>query len=209
MKPNICIDSDALDRYSVETTNLEMRILRFMAADLGIEQGLLLGAFRGERQSASIHQYPPCRHADKVIGITPHTDGLALTILLQVDDTPGLQISRDDGGGRTWFPVRPRPGTFVVNVGDMLEVLTNGMYRSVEHRVVITDAEKCRTTIGMFHEACVDGMVRSIPELLGGAEARYKSTNRIEFARSLKIWIILNLGIRPSGPKFTLPGAGA
>uniref|UniRef100_A0A0D9VVK9 Fe2OG dioxygenase domain-containing protein n=1 Tax=Leersia perrieri TaxID=77586 RepID=A0A0D9VVK9_9ORYZ len=171
---------DALEKFSAEMTNLAMRILSFMATDLGVDQEAFVGAFRDRQQSMAIHRYPPCRHPDKVIGITPHTDGLGLTLLLQLDDTPGLQIRKD---GR-WFPVQPRPGSFIINVADILQVLTNGTYRSVEHRV-LTNAEKGRTTIVTFYSADVDGMVKPIPEVLklNGVEARYKSIKMLEYIK--------------------------
>jgi isopenicillin N synthase-like dioxygenase len=115
------------------------------------------------------------------MGITPHTDGLGLTLLLHVDDTPGLQIRK---GGR-WFPVRPLPGAFVVNVADILDVLSNGVYRSVEHRV-IPDAERPRTTVVIFQEAAVGGMVAPLPGLVaqgGGGVARYKSIEVEEYIK--------------------------
>ncbi|TVU51224.1 hypothetical protein EJB05_02634, partial [Eragrostis curvula] len=174
----------ALESYSVEMTNLATRLLGFMAADLGVEEEELHGAFRGKGQSMAIHHYPPCRqhhHPEerKVMGIMPHTDGLGLTLLLHVDDTPGLQI-RNRG---RWFPVRPLPGAFVVNVADILAVLTNGAYRSVEHRV-IPDAERARTTVVVFQTASVGGMVAPLPGLLKAGEApRYKS---IEFGEYIK-----------------------
>ncbi|TKV95598.1 hypothetical protein SEVIR_9G373500v4 [Setaria viridis] len=171
-----------LHKYSMEMTGLARRLLRFMAIDLGVSQEALLDAFFSgdaeKGQSMGMHHYPPCRHPEKVLGIPPHTDGLGLTVLLHADDTPGLQIKR---GGR-WFPVRPLPGAFVVNVGDILNVLTNGAYASVEHRVV-PDAERGRTTVVVFQDASVDGMVKPFPELLGGdeAQARYNSIGKLEF----------------------------
>jgi isopenicillin N synthase-like dioxygenase len=171
---------DALEVYSVEMIDLAMRLLGFMAADLGVEQEALLDAFAGKRQSMAIHYYPPCRHREKVMGITPHTDGLGLTLLLHVDDTPGLQIRKD---GR-WFPVRPLPGAFVINVADILDVLTNGAYASVEHRV-IPDSERGRTTVVIFQEASVGGLVAPLPGLLEeeGTHARYKSIEIEEYIK--------------------------
>ncbi|NP_001149213.1 Protein SRG1 [Zea mays] len=171
---------DALDVYSVEMIGLAMRLLGFMAADLGVEPEALQDAFTGKRQSMAVHHYPPCRQREKVMGITPHTDGLGLTLLLHVDDTPGLQIRR---GGR-WFPVRPLPGAFVVNVADILDVLTNGAYASVEHRV-LPDAERARTTVVVFQEASVGGLVAPLPGLLDqqGARARYRSIEIEEYIK--------------------------
>uniref|UniRef100_M8D6M7 Protein SRG1 n=1 Tax=Aegilops tauschii TaxID=37682 RepID=M8D6M7_AEGTA len=122
-----------------------------------------------------MHHYPPCRHPDKAIGLTPHHDGLGLALLLHVDDTPGLQVRR---GGR-WFPLDPLPGVLVVNVGDILQVLTNGEYRSAEHRVLV-DAERGRATVVMFQDACVAGTVRPLPGL---GEARYRAIEYGEYVK--------------------------
>ena len=168
--------------YSTEMTKLARRLLGFMAADIGDEKEELVEAFTGKRQSMAMHYYPPCPHPDKVLGITPHTDGLGLTLLLHLDDTPGLQIKKD---GR-WYPVRPLPGAYLVNVGDILDVLTNGAYRSVEHRVVADAARRGRTTAVVFQDASVGGLVAPLPDLLrgGAAEAaRYKSIPRLEYLK--------------------------
>ncbi|KAF8715413.1 hypothetical protein HU200_027060 [Digitaria exilis] len=168
--------------YSAEVTKLMRQLLVSMAADLGVDAEALTGAFEGKRQSMAIHHYPPCQHPEKVIGNTAHTDGLGLTVLLHVDDTPGLQMLR---GGR-WFPVRPAAGALVVNVGDILHILTNGAYRSVEHRVVV-GADRGRTTAVVFQDASVGGMVAPLPELLvangGGEKARYRSIPRFEYLK--------------------------
>lgn len=165
----------SLDKYSLEMSSLTGRLMAFMASDLGVEREALAGAFRGKKQSVALHHYPPCRHPDKVMGITPHHDGLGLTLLLHVDDTPGLQVRR---GGR-WFPLDPLPGALVVNVGDILQILTNGRYKSAEHRV-LADAERGRTTVVMFQEACVAGVVKPLPEL---GEARYKAIEYVEYLK--------------------------
>ncbi|KAF8728958.1 hypothetical protein HU200_018259 [Digitaria exilis] len=191
--PNPPSFRDALDKYSTETTDLTRRLLRFMAADLGVSEEALVGAFFStsggaffsisgdvKGQSVGIHHYPPCRQPEKVLGISPHTDWPGLTVLLHAVDTPGLQVRR---GGR-WLPVRPLPGALVVNVGDILHVLTNGEYMSAEHRVV-PDAERCRITVAMFQDASVDGMVAPLPELLEGGQgrARYRSIGKHEYTK--------------------------
>jgi isopenicillin N synthase-like dioxygenase len=160
-------------------TKLARRLLGFMAADIGDEEEELVEAFTGKRQSMAMHYYPPCPDPDKVLGITPHTDGLGLTLLLHVDDTPGLQIKKD---GR-WYPVRPLPGAFLVNIGDILDVLTNGAYTSVEHRV-IPDAGRGRTTV-VFVEGTVRGMVAPLPGLLKEQEPRYNSIELQEYVKGI------------------------
>uniref|UniRef100_J3MWS8 Fe2OG dioxygenase domain-containing protein n=1 Tax=Oryza brachyantha TaxID=4533 RepID=J3MWS8_ORYBR len=167
---------DSIDKYAMEMRNLATRLLGFMACDLGVEQGTLLAAFAGKRQSMVLHRYPPCRRPEEVVGIAPHSDGFGLTLLLQVDDTPGLQVMLGDG---RWLPVRPLPGALVVNVGEILEVLTNGAYRSAFHRVVV-DAERGRTTVVVFQDASVGGVVGPLPEL---GEPRYRAIGRSQYGK--------------------------
>ena len=63
--------------------------------------------------------------------LRPHTDPEVLTILLQ-DDIPSLEVMAPNG---TWIQAKPIPGTFVVNVGDSMSILTNGKFVSTMHRV--------------------------------------------------------------------------
>lgn len=69
-------------------------------------------------QMMRINYYPPCPHPELVMGLCPHADATGLTILLQVNETEGLQIKKDGA----WIPVPYRPDAFVVNIGDILEV---------------------------------------------------------------------------------------
>ncbi|XP_037408287.1 protein SRG1-like [Triticum dicoccoides] len=183
----------ALEKYAMEISDLTSRLVPFMASDLGVEQETLVETFQGKRQSVAFHYYPPCPHPDKVIGIMPHHDAFGLTLLLQVDNTPGLQVRKNG----TWHPVNPLPGALVINVGDMLQILTNGTYKSVEHRV-LPDAEKGRATVVMFQHACVAGMVKPLPEL---GEATYKAIEKLEYVKGSSkvlaegIWFVDTLKI--------------
>lgn len=112
------ISRDTLDKYSLELANLSVQLFKFMANNLGVNQEALLGTFKGLPQSMRINHYPSCSQADKVLGLSPHTDGVGMTFLLQVNDVEGLQIKKDD----KWFSVKAIPGAFVVNIGDALEV---------------------------------------------------------------------------------------
>jgi isopenicillin N synthase-like dioxygenase len=81
-----------------------------------------------------------------------HTDHGACTILL-ADPVPGLQIIGPDGA---WHDVLPEPGTFLVNLGDLLAKGTNDRWRSTVHRVVPPPADLAglarRRSIAFFHE---------------------------------------------------------
>ncbi|XP_018686857.2 gibberellin 2-beta-dioxygenase 8-like isoform X1 [Musa acuminata AAA Group] len=78
-----------------------------------------------------LNRYPPCPIPAQVFGLVPHTDSDFLTILCQ-DEVIGLQLKK---GGR-WFTVRPNPNTLVINIGDLFQAWSNGLYKSVEHRVM-------------------------------------------------------------------------
>jgi isopenicillin N synthase-like dioxygenase len=109
---------DTLDKYTAELANVTEQLFRFMAEDLGVDHEALLSTFEGLPQCVRINYYPPCRQADKVLGLSPHTDGVGMTLLLHVNDVQGLQIRKDG----EWFSVQAQPGALVVNIGDVLEV---------------------------------------------------------------------------------------
>ncbi|XP_028791667.1 S-norcoclaurine synthase 1-like, partial [Neltuma alba] len=82
---------------------------------------------------------------DLVLGISPHSDSGTITILLQDDHITALRIHHHGH----WIPVKPLPGAFFVNVGDTLEVWSNGRYKSVQHRAV-TNESRARISIAML-----------------------------------------------------------
>ena len=82
----------------------------------------------------SLQYYPPQPDGaeEDQFGVAPHTDFGVLTVLCQ-DEIGGLQIQRRDG---EWVAMPPIPGTFVVNIGDLLHRWSNRRYRSTVHRVI-------------------------------------------------------------------------
>ena len=93
-----------------------------MAKAVGAEPAVLLGVFQGQPQGMRVNLYPPCRQAaDRVLGLSPHSDASGMTLLLQMNnDVQGLQVKKD---GR-WFAVDAVDAAFIMNVGDVLEVRT-------------------------------------------------------------------------------------
>ncbi|KAF8724333.1 hypothetical protein HU200_021364 [Digitaria exilis] len=171
----------SVDRYSSEAAKVVSCLLRFMAEDMGVEPERLLEMFGGQPQTMKVTYYPPCRQASDVLGLSPHTDACAMTLLLHVNDVQGLQIRRDDG---RWLAVEPLDGALIVSVGDIIEILSNGKYKSVEHRAVV-HPDKERISAAMFHQPRYSITVEPLPELVkkDGAGARYKSVGYAEFMR--------------------------
>ncbi|XP_026383289.1 protein DMR6-LIKE OXYGENASE 2-like [Papaver somniferum] len=77
-------------------------------------------------------------------GLPGHTDPNAITILLQ-DDVPGSQVLRDG----KWIAVHPIPNTFIINIGDQIQAISNDKYKSVLHRAVV-NCDKERFSIPTF-----------------------------------------------------------
>uniref|UniRef100_A0A8R7P283 Fe2OG dioxygenase domain-containing protein n=1 Tax=Triticum urartu TaxID=4572 RepID=A0A8R7P283_TRIUA len=166
---------DTLDKYTTELASVAEQLFRFMARDLGVDQEALLGTFKGLPQCVRINYYPPCRQAGKVLGLSPHTDGVGMTLLLHANDVQGLQIRKDG----EWFSVHALPGALVVNIGDVLEILSNGKYRSIEHRAVV-NPDKERITIAAFHSVHLPCTIGPFQEL---GDARYKTVDGLDFTK--------------------------
>lgn len=93
-------------------------LLRAMARNLGVQDPEKMTRI-ARQQAMRINYYPPCPQAhDRVWGLSPHSDAVGLTLLLQVNPVAGLHIRRK---GR-WVPVNPLPGALVANIGDVIEV---------------------------------------------------------------------------------------
>jgi len=92
-----------------------------MTKALKVEPKEMLEFFDDLTQSTRMNYYPPCPQPENVIGLNPHSDADCLTILLQANDIEGLQIRKD---GR-WISVKPLANAFVINIGDMFEVIDN------------------------------------------------------------------------------------
>ncbi|CAI0379277.1 unnamed protein product [Linum tenue] len=171
---------DTLENYSLEVRNLAAQVLDHMAKALQMKPEEMKDIFSGNvRQTMRTNYYPPCPEPDKVIGFTPHSDGTGLTILLQVNEVEGLQIKKDG----QWVAVKVLPNDFVVNVGDILEMITNGVYRSIEHRATV-NSEKERLSIACFHSPRFDGEIYPAPSLVtGDRPALFRNVSVKEFFR--------------------------
>eukprot|EP01126_Amoeba_proteus_P014329 TRINITY_DN1626_c0_g1_i10.p1 TRINITY_DN1626_c0_g1~~TRINITY_DN1626_c0_g1_i10.p1 ORF type:complete len:290 (-),score=59.24 TRINITY_DN1626_c0_g1_i10:159-1028(-) len=97
-------------------------------------------------------------HADQMeinYGCGVHTDYGCVTIVNQ-DTVGGLQVQTLDG---KWIDGPPLPGTFVINIGDMLSHWTNGLYKSTQHRVVNKTPDKFRVSVPFFFEPNYDAVI--------------------------------------------------
>ncbi|KAL5577102.1 hypothetical protein UlMin_018801 [Ulmus minor] len=141
-----------LDAYSIELESVALKLLYQMAKALGMDPDDIKELFEGGWQSMRMNYYPPCPQPDLVVG---------LTILLQINEMEGLQIRKDG----MWVPVKPIPNAFIVNIGDVLEIVTNGIYRSIEHSAAV-NGKKERLSVATFLSPRLDGEFGPAPSLV-------------------------------------------
>jgi len=132
--------------YTRQLRGLGARLLELLSEALGLHAGYLerdAGCLDG--MVLACHYYPPCPEPHLTMGTTRHSDPSFLTVLLQ-DGAGGLQVLH---AGR-WADVPPRPGALVVNVGDLLQLVSNDRFKSVEHRVVAMSPAAARVSVACF-----------------------------------------------------------
>ncbi|CAK7357435.1 unnamed protein product [Dovyalis caffra] len=136
---------DTLECYLQELQRLAMKLLGFIAEALKMDLKEIEEMFDDGVQAVRMTYYPPCPQPELVMGLRPHSDATGITILNQLNGIDGLQVKKDG----VWIPVKFIPDALVVNVGDILEILSNGVYNSVEHRATV-NSEKERISISFF-----------------------------------------------------------
>ncbi|RZC43466.1 hypothetical protein C5167_036411 [Papaver somniferum] len=157
-----------LDEYSVQTRSLFEIIIKSMAKSLGLEENAFFDQL-GDPQIVytTFNFYPPCPRPDLVYGLKAHTDGGAITILLPDPEVRGLQVQKND----QWVSVPCVPGALLVNIGDSLQVMSNGIFKSPWHRAV-TNSERTRISLGNFYFPHHDREIEPVASLIDYSNPR-------------------------------------
>lgn len=116
-----------------------------------------------------LNSYPPCPDPNKTLGLAPHTDTSLITILQQTQ-TSGLQVFKDGVG---WVLVRPISDALVINVGDFLDVISNGRFHSVLHRVMVNQSNQ-RFSLAYFYSPPIDFCVSPLLSKCTDSEAEHQ-----------------------------------
>jgi isopenicillin N synthase-like dioxygenase len=142
-------------RWQVEATAVLVRLLRYFALALGQAEDVFDSLYRDEPHLlVKLIRYPGRGVTDDDQGVGAHKDSDLLSLLLQ-DDVGGLQVEVADG----WIDAKPIPGAFVVNIGELLELASDGYLRATVHRVVTPPAGRERLSVAFFLSARLDAVV--------------------------------------------------
>ena len=148
-----------------------LKILRAIARYLRINEDFFEDAVRDGNSVLRALHYPPQKEpTGEHIRAGAHEDINAITLLLGAEEA-GLELLTRDG---RWIPVTPRPGELVINIGDMLQRLTNGLLRSTSHRVVNPTpdrASRARYSMPFFLHFRSDFLIEPLAQTLGAGEA--------------------------------------
>ncbi|PIN23100.1 Iron/ascorbate family oxidoreductase [Handroanthus impetiginosus] len=175
--PPVC--RDEIIKYMKHMINMRNVLSELLSEALGLSPDFLeqIQCMKGEYLSCLY--YPPCPEPDLTFGTVKHNDPTILTILVQ-DSSGGLQVHHDNN----WVDVHPIPGALLANIGDLLQLITNDKFKSVEHRV-LARSTGTRVSVACFFYPSTQQMIKAygpIKELLSEDNpALYREVNYIEF----------------------------
>ncbi|KAJ7557611.1 hypothetical protein O6H91_04G002300 [Diphasiastrum complanatum] len=153
---------ETVEKYSAAVLDLTHRLLAVMSENLGLKPTYLRNAMgHTETQQNIVFQcYPPCPEPENNFGLHAHSDIGGISILMQQGE--GLQVAAEDG---TWELVPPYPNALVVNLADQIEIITNGRYKSAQHRAIVNRQGTRRSYVTFYHPA-MDQKMFPAPQLV-------------------------------------------
>ncbi|XP_020208039.1 hyoscyamine 6-dioxygenase [Cajanus cajan] len=180
---------EVVAKYVEEMRRVGNKILELLCEGLGLDPKYCCGELSDNPLLIANH-YPPCPEPSLTLGASKHRDPTLVTILLQQNDISALHVLKDG----EWIDVHPIPYAFVVNIGLMFQIISNGRVMGAEHRVV-TNAGTARTTVAYFVCPTNEKIVEPAkPLTMSGAPPMYKSIRYEEF---MKIFLTKGADIEP------------
>ncbi|MEO5832416.1 MAG: 2-oxoglutarate and iron-dependent oxygenase domain-containing protein [Nakamurella sp.] len=151
---------DVVTRWDETLSAIGMKLLQAWAVSLGAAPDVFDAAFADNPSVLiKIVKYPGRDTSEARQGVGAHKDGGVLTLLLVEPGKGGLQVEKDG----EWIDAPPVPGAFVVNIGELLEVATDGYLKATVHRVISPAAADTRISIPFFFNPALDATIPIIP----------------------------------------------
>ncbi|KAF3445697.1 hypothetical protein FNV43_RR10873 [Rhamnella rubrinervis] len=171
---------EANEEYAKHLHGVADKLFKCMSIGLGLEGHELKEAAGGDELEylLKINYYPPCPRPDLALGVVAHTDMSTITILVP-NEVQGLQAFKDGH----WCVVKYFPNALVIHVGDQIEIISNGRYKSVLHRTTVSKDET-RMSWPVFLEPPADFFVGPHPKLVNDNEnpPKYKTKKYSDYA---------------------------
>ncbi|PIN09354.1 Iron/ascorbate family oxidoreductase [Handroanthus impetiginosus] len=176
-----------VNEYVSAVKKMACEILEMLADGLKINPRNCFSKLLMDEQSDSVfrlNHYPPCpqfpeSNGKNFIGFGEHTDPQIISVL-RSNNISGLQIALKDGN---WISIPPDQNSFFINVGDSLQVMTNGKFKSVRHRV-LTNGSKSRLSMIYFGGPPLSEKIAPLPSLMEGEDSLYKEFTWFEYKKS-------------------------
>ncbi|KAH9309200.1 hypothetical protein KI387_037111 [Taxus chinensis] len=148
--------------YGREIRKLTAQILGALSLELGLEEGRMERVLGGEEllMELKINYYPRCPQPELALGVEAHTDISALTFLLH-NMVPGLQLFHHG----KWITAKCIPGALILQLGDQVEIMSNGKYSSGLHRGLV-NKEKVRISWAVFCCPPKDAVIGPMKEMV-------------------------------------------
>ncbi|KAL8142607.1 hypothetical protein V2J09_015639 [Rumex salicifolius] len=176
--PLVC--REAMYKYVEHMFTLKSTLSGLLSESLGLASDHLERTECIEAQKLAAHYYPPCPEPHLTLGSPKHADPYFLTIISQNLD--GLQVLHQDH----WIEVPPLQGALVIIIGDMLQIMSNDLYKSVEHRALARGVETRVSVACFFYPSKRNATTKYgvIDELVTKkSPALYRETSLVEYLK--------------------------
>ncbi|XP_051133366.1 jasmonate-induced oxygenase 1-like [Andrographis paniculata] len=149
--------------YFHQTMELGDKLMKIFSTNLGLKESRMREAFGGKDLAlhTQANYYSKCPEPDLALGLSAHSDLGGITMLMPDYDVPGLQVRRGD----KWITIKAIRGAYIINLGDQLQIFSNGIYHSGEHRVIVNSSHE-RFSLAVFNNPNDDTVVEPAEELV-------------------------------------------
>ncbi|XP_019168967.1 PREDICTED: protein DMR6-LIKE OXYGENASE 2-like isoform X2 [Ipomoea nil] len=156
--------SDLMLEYSENCRKVVKKLLGAISESLDLDECVINEAMGLDSmlQKFNVNYYPRCPQPELAIGLPPHSDHGLLTLLIH-NEVGGLQIMHKGKWiNDNWSAL---PNSLLVNIGDQLEIFSNGKYKSVLHRAMVNN-EMTRISVALTHGPSLEAIVRPASPLV-------------------------------------------
>eukprot|EP01018_Ginkgo_biloba_P016905 Gb_07046 [translate_table: standard] len=149
-----------MEEYGHAMKELAVKVMSLVVQSLGLSAGDYRWCDYETCGALQMNHYPSCPQPSQTMGMAAHTDSTLVTILYQ-GNVEGLHIQRNG----KWMVVPALPNAFVVNLGDLMQVLSNGRYKSVLHRAMVNKTRQ-RLSFAYLWGPPLSAVVKPAPKLV-------------------------------------------